>query len=49
MFRRFRQHAKPLDEDGGGVDKESWEDRDARVEVTRPEGFMMKVGTMNNQ
>ena len=31
------------------MDTESWEDRDAKVEVTRPEGFMMKVGAQEKQ
>ncbi|BDA44539.1 hypothetical protein COCOBI_06-0150 [Coccomyxa sp. Obi] len=43
MFRRFRERVKPSNEGGGAVDTEAWEDRDAKVEVTRPEGFMMKV------
>ncbi|CAL8463236.1 g2770 [Coccomyxa elongata] len=43
MFRRFRDQTEPSNEGGGAVDTESWEDRDAKVEVTRPEGFMMKV------
>ncbi len=44
MFRRFRERTEPSDEGRGAVDTESWEDKDAKVEVTRPEGFMMKVG-----
>ena len=50
MFNPFRRRSSSSFERGpqDDVDRESWSDKDAKVEVTRPEGFLMKVEALSS-